>query len=346
MRLEIPPSKIDPQIWDTPTPPSVKQCICRPADFPSSGRLETVDFSAIDGLTFFFAFRQGYTVHPHTTIDPDARKTFNNLTREQQKALVWVYVPIPTVDSIVAFGIQSPEASEYPYHGLCILVSQDTSDLLIYRLTDLIQIRLKLAGDVFVGPSFPKHGKDFIMTESLPSTIAYHKSELTPIHTTRAYDVEDNNSACKATFNHLKIDRPPIRGGCYSFAPLKDVVRISIYRGNKRKLCRGILLEYQNGAQRSLGQYRLGVDKGKHYTKPTRLCFRPTTYDGRWLNGPRYPDPGGSQKVTVVTCTTECLHTHERDGWTCCALEGELEFWFSEGETSLKYIKEDDMAGT
>lgn len=185
------------------------------------------------------------------------------------------------------------------------------------------------------------------MTESLPSTIAYSKSELIPIHTARASDMEDNNGSCKATFNHLTVDRPPIRGGCYSFAPLKYVIRISIYRGTKRKLCRGILLEYQNGAQRSLGQCRLGVDKGKHYTKPTHLCFRPTTYDGAWPNRPRYPVPGGHfQKVTVVTCTTESHHTHDKGGWACCGLEGELEFWFSEGETSLKYIKEDDMAGT
>lgn len=184
------------------------------------------------------------------------------------------------------------------------------------------------------------------MAELLPSTIAYSKCELIPIHAARASEEEDNNGACKAIFNHLKVDRPPIRGGCYSFAPLKDVVRISIYRSTKRKLCRGILLEYQNGAQRSLGQCRLGVDKGKHYTKPTRLCFRPTTYDGAWPNRPRYPVPGGHQKVTVVRCMTESHHTHDKGGWTCCRLEGELEFWFSEGETSLKYIKEDDMAGT
>lgn len=50
---------------------------------------------------------------------------------------MWVYVPIPTVDSIVAFGIQVPEATEYPYHDICILVSHSTSDQLIYQLTDL-----------------------------------------------------------------------------------------------------------------------------------------------------------------------------------------------------------------
>ena len=43
-------------------------------------------------------------------------------------------------------------------------------------------------------------------------------------------------------------------------------------------LCRGILLCYENGGERAVGQCRIHVDRSLSVLRPTRVCVRDTTY--------------------------------------------------------------------
>ena len=97
----------------------------------------------------------------------------------------------------------------------------------------------------------------------------------------------------------------------------------------------GILLEYENSAQRSLGQCRIGIDPVKYCTKPSRICLLRRLYSQVGITVKL-------QATTVrITDGDECEHSrdgNEDDSWTCFSMCGELEFWFSDKETKLAVI--------
>ncbi|KAF5551721.1 hypothetical protein FNAPI_7327 [Fusarium napiforme] len=104
---------------------------------------------------------------------------------------------------------------------------------------------------------------------------------------------------------------PPYRGRIHFEAPAKGIVHVDVYYNEANGYCKGLLLEYANGAQRALGQCRVGVDPFKAYEKSTWICYRnicePKTY--------RHT---GS---CIVECTTG-TNSHEHgsngfDDWVC-----------------------------
>lgn len=109
---------------------------------------------------------------------------------------------------------------------------------------------------------------------------------------------------------------------------------MSVFYDSQEGFCAGMLLEYDNGAQRSLGQCRIGIAPAKSYTKPSRICLQRRLYS----------KPGISVELqaTVVQVTErdECGHDGdgEGDGWDCSPMCGDLEFWFSDRETKLAAI--------
>jgi len=130
------------------------------------------------------------------------------------------------------------------------------------------------------------------------------------------------------------ISEPPFRNACFSLAALDNLRRISIFSNDELGFCMGMLLEYKNGAQRSLGQCRIDVDPVKSYTKPLRICLRRR----------RYYQAGISVKLQATTVQIvekdECEHSRvgDEERWTCFPMCGALEFWFSDRETRLAVI--------
>jgi hypothetical protein len=192
---------------------------------------------------------------------------------------------------------------------------------------------MKLGGDVSVGLTSSKKAKDLVLSKSPPMTMMYNTLELQPVSVLGAYPTREEDSSPITPFCHPRfIDDPPFPNACFSLAPLKNVNRISIFNYKHTGLCMGILLQYQNGAQRSLGQCRVGVDPVEDYVKPVRICFRRQVCIRS----------GSSVELqaTTFTCTSRQEHDHDEQDWTCFKLQGELEFWFSHEETQLTMILE------
>jgi len=69
-------------------------------------------------------------------------------------------------------------------------------------------------------------------------------------------------------------------GDCLSWAWLSDVAAAWVYLSPQdKRICRGILIEYGNGAQRALGQCRVNHDPCERYDAPRVMFYRPWTND-------------------------------------------------------------------
>ncbi|RSL80391.1 hypothetical protein CEP52_017394 [Fusarium oligoseptatum] len=311
LRLGLPKTCHGLQTWDTPTPPDLQRCRFYPAKITRSTRFRTIDLRQTNGITFFFCYGEIYAVHAHTRSFPCAQTTYQRLSHRRQQSVTWVYVPFSQQDSIAALGARMSLSESTSFSSTCLL------------------FRMRLGGDVSVGLTSSKQAKDLLLSKS-PMTIIYNIRELQPVSVIGAYPTGEEDNSLMTPFHHPFIDDPPFPNACFSLAPLESVNRISIFNNKPTGRCMGILLQYQNGAQRSLGQCRVGVDPVEDYVKPVHICFHRQSY----------VRSGTSVQVqeTMVRGTSRREHDHDEQGWTCFEMEGELEFWFSHEETKLTVI--------
>lgn len=196
---------------------------------------------------------------------------------------------------------------------------------------------MKLGGDIPVGLDRSRDVRDFFLGKS-PLTLIHDTREWQPVSTIGAYSTDKDITSWDPPFCHPSIGEAPFRDALFSSAPLERVRCLSIFNDKETGFCRGILLEYDNGAQRSLGQCRLDIDPVEYSTRPAGICFRRETH----LIGPQHSIPSNfilgnpdSRRVTTVKSTGTDEHTHDEEGWTCVPMKGELEFWFTPGQTQL-----------
>lgn len=119
----------------------------------------------------------------------------------------------------------------------------------------------------------------------------------------------------------------PFFRACLSSAPLENVAMTQVFYNRASGFCRGIVLKYETGAERALGECRLGVAPAKLYIKPVRICIFRTTYAP--------PSDERRSKTVRVEWTDKWEHSHDEDGWTCSEMRGSLEFWFSPEQVGL-----------
>lgn len=135
-------------------------------------------------------------------------------------------------------------------------------------------------------------------------------------------------------FDKPFLDDPPFSHAYFSIAPLRHVEHIKVFNHKDSGYCVGILLRYNNGAERCVGQCRLGVDNVESIERINRLCLRTIEFDFD-TNDPDEFDAVPRNQATLVSATCNADHHHSEPGWTCMPMRGELEFWFSCEETKL-----------
>lgn len=123
----------------------------------------------------------------------------------------------------------------------------------------------------------------------------------------------------------------------FSAAPLAGVRRIQIFVRDSPPppRCQGILLAYEDGAERALGECRVGMGPSTAYQNPARVCFRLA-----WEPRARHRHArGGPFGWYEVEAGGDARHTHaggrERGGWACFAMVGILGFWFAHDCTAI-----------
>lgn len=109
----------------------------------------------------------------------------------------------------------------------------------------------------------------------------------------------------------------------FSWAPLEGVLSTRTFYDDDTGLCRGIVLCYENGGSRAVGQCRLNVDNSVSVSRPTRLCYQNTTYLTPLR---RWERPGVRVKFWA---SGDDSHQHDGEGWECLPLGGFLQLSFT-----------------
>ena len=187
-----------------------------------------------------------------------------------------------------------------------------------------------LAGDVIIGRNRPNGGTGFLLSKGTPAALVYGVRYARPISfLSPYYDGDHTEEATITSYSPPVVDDCPHLHWYSSYADLENVRRVRLFRDKHRtQYCRGLLFDYENSAQRVLGQCRLHVDPHETFIRPMSFCFKRTEDD----------DSGAEQTRTMVQFGDGLVHSHDGDdGWICFSMAGTLGFYFTEpgGQTWL-----------
>ena len=165
-----------------------------------------------------------------------------------------------------------------------------------------------------------------------PDVLVYDTTERYHVSYLAAYPRGGEKPSSSLGETH-PFDRPqsaiPFRMANYSSASLEGVVRARTFL-RQNDDCRAIVLEYSNGSQRAMGDCRLGIDPVEIWNTPTCICIFKTTYN---------PRPLAVALQVVKVRFSEREHQHTEPGWTCHAMRGNIEFWYTHDETCIGILR-------
>ncbi|KAK4151892.1 hypothetical protein C8A00DRAFT_35462 [Chaetomidium leptoderma] len=198
-------------------------------------------------------------------------------------------------------------------------------------------LRSSSAGDTVVGQYRVGGEGRFIVGDGRPTTLIYSTGRFRPISVISPYS---NSGQTGGTLieprSYPRPEQFPSPGWHFSYAPLDNVWRIQAFLEEDDVHCRGLLLEYEGGGQRALGQCRLLVDRTKTYNRASKIAF---------TNVLRLPaDSEIDLEATKVAFDDEV--PEGGDGWLSFGITGTLWFWFREEETRLEMSKSADPEST
>lgn len=196
-----------------------------------------------------------------------------------------------------------------------------------------ILARMEKAGDVIIGPYLPSPAKYRCLGWNAPITLVHREPEEgQPVSYFGAYCQPPARSKFPKYFKVYKPKSGPISKDTYpSRAPLEGLRSVEVFYDENSRYCRGMLLNYQNGGCRAVGQCRIHVDPAKQFMKPSQICFRTDII--RVIGGNQH------KEISAVQVDWNSnRHTHEEKGWRCEPLEGKLLYRYSHDSSSI-YIE-------
>lgn len=117
---------------------------------------------------------------------------------------------------------------------------------------------------------------------------------------------------------------------CFSCAPLENVTSAQIFNHVETRQCHGILLEYNNGGRRAVGQCRMGLDSFTETLKPNLFTYVDDIYEvpntSAAFHGIRAAFFNGEGGDTET----------EARGWTKVPMKGSMRMWFNTSVTRLQ----------
>ncbi|KAL1848313.1 hypothetical protein VTK73DRAFT_10163 [Phialemonium thermophilum] len=306
-RLQSSGRLLTPRIWNTDAPP----ISCRSLD-PSSWSLAgpgvcqlfAFDIHSARGITFFFTAGELYGVHVHCSPSSSAAVQYERL-REVKRQAVWIYMPIGLGDRATVLACRRTN------RGFNMLV------------------RMERAGEIILGQLGRRVHRDCLLAYGPRLTFVYGEPlEMQRVPLIGAYSSACGKVALPPYFAapHLEPDTDEIY---FSWAPLDAIESIRVFR-DELGLCRGMILRYENGGLRAVGQCRLHLDESVLAIKPSALCYRPTTYTvSKW---------GWRRPGVLVELAAEAAHAHKSSDWECIPLAGgTLIFSFTEDASYVSY---------
>lgn len=293
------------QLWNTPAPPSLRLCTAYPADDARCQTLHAVEMDEIQGLTFFFSDGSLFGLHVHQRGDSCAMDSYSRaFSNRRRRSIVWIYLPISQPDRALLLGVREQ----------------------VQPRVQSIVIRTKLVGDVIVGLQCRSAVRDASLGASAPLTMIYGEPKPgNPVCFFGAYCRLPALPAQVLTkgFCLPNPSGSPLSNEAYfSWAPLSSVSSTLVFYDESNGACRGVLLRYENGGARAVGQCRLQVDPTEEVDQPVRLCLQIGSHSSRFdrilytahVKFKQDPQAGG---------------TLEDEGWKSYKMQGIMKFWFT-----------------
>ncbi|TQV96615.1 hypothetical protein V2A60_002998 [Cordyceps javanica] len=292
-----------------------------------ANRFQTAHLGGATGLTFIFHSHFLAHIHAHTPKYPIARlphdtcvfKEIGGPPMEEFSDLAWIYLPLPAGDKIlsIAFGTD----------GRTQRIQQPG-----------MMIKTKLAGTVFIGYLMPISSPCILLGEE--PELLFTRLQAPFVSGVGAYS---SNPVSKLQYSdevrsfprEMAFAQPePFR--LTSYAPLDNVVRLDVVEEPTNGALRGLMLHYANGAQRVVGQYRIGQHQLKTYMEPKCLCLRSERPQGGGMMVP---------PLLRATASHSCeggheAHTRSR-GRACYPLSGFVRAQFDFDSISFRFADHD-----
>lgn len=123
----------------------------------------------------------------------------------------------------------------------------------------------------------------------------------------------------------------PIPSACNFYASLERVVCAQVFSDNESSKCRGILLEYEDGVKRTLGQCRLGFDAVRSYEHPTAFCYLTNSY--RRVKHLAYEN---TDVYVAFDFDTGLFEVKDAAKWEIHPMKGTLQLAYTTSQTVLK----------
>lgn len=186
---------------------------------------------------------------------------------------------------------------------------------------------MSISGEVALGPYMP-YGRDLWMEDD-PKTLIHGISRMGAVYPLGMAPRNEEGEEEEVFYQNPMNLSPPFEHAYFSYAELANVTSIEIYHDKALRICRGVLVQYDNGGERALGQCRIGVDAVRVYEQPACFCYKKTKY---LRQGTRVERDG-----VQIECSTSKKHHHAEGGWVCCQFPGRLEWWFTSEEARISF---------
>ncbi|EHK43120.1 hypothetical protein TRIATDRAFT_86044 [Trichoderma atroviride IMI 206040] len=315
-RLRL-PTTASLNVWSAPLPVSNLLNIKnheRDAASASSASLSShlvatsLDPRYCTGISLFVTATPGSKIvgiYGHSHRESRHPETFEYMTSFHGCRLIWIYIPLATNDKIHGIGVRRSAPLREP-HSITLQMTSGQYIVGIPPTKAPVYETLYIAG----------------------------QQHLTLIHSSPS---NSGISVIKADADHqfkycgIPSDGPPVPAACSSSAPLENISSIHVFTDESTRLCKGLLIEYNDGLKRSLGQCRLGMDSVQSYKKPSSISHA-STYQPTCE---RHLVPC---KGVHVIFDSQNHHYGEDEGliWEHYEMKGQLYFWFTMHEVYLK----------
>ncbi|KAL7922289.1 hypothetical protein ACQKWADRAFT_84373 [Trichoderma austrokoningii] len=344
--LHVDPEKIS--IWSTPAIAQHKELEAR-----ETGRYKRFNSISLNpdcctGISFFMRNHCIVDILAHSTRYPATHvekfkymgAMFNSSADD---GVAWIYMPLTAKDEITAIRARTQVTPEAPHYftfytktGKRIAVGTP------YRETRIEGQVSRLGKDEVYTLEKDSH-RHLNLLYSIPAF-----GQLTLIRPD-AEIVTDGDADDQYTAS--VIDTPPTitslflgpRGvsssllpkAFFSSAPLEGILNVHVF--GMWGFCKGILIEYEDGSKRALGQCRLGLDDVQSWHRPLSMHFVSAGYERNVCDLVRETRKSSSAQVTF---DSESSHITE-DGSleeNYYELKGRLNFWFTYNEVELQLV--------
>ncbi|KAJ6780427.1 hypothetical protein PWT90_09615 [Aphanocladium album] len=297
--------------WDTPGPPVLPDYEFSPELQPICPRLGTIETQSSFGITFFISSGQIAAIHAHTLQAPSAYSCFQRLNPVKKRWVAWIFVPIR--GGIDKFGFRTPLLPP----GAAVLP----------QFAGSLVLQMSISGEVVLGP-YMSMGK-YVWMEDDPTTLIHGISRMGAVYPLGTAPRNEEGEEEEVFYQNPTNLAPPFEHAYFSYAELHDVASMEIYHDKALRFCRGVLVRYNNGGERALGQCRIGVDAVRVYEQPACFCYKKTKY---LRHGTRV-----ERDSVRIECHSNAKHDHSGDGWTCTEFPSRLEWWFTSEESRISF---------